>query len=427
MDMHRYHHNDEEQPTFFLEEISGRRTESVKAEILAWLSAIFVIFLVIFLLFFAFAYEAKASTVAPIDISSSGSTGTSWSLGLGPLSYCGYFSTDNGTSETRWNCDSNYPDSYDTNVEGWGFGDGVYTYYWMASENTPTANCPAYVAGKAECENYAPYKSVFTRTNGVWSDSYTPSYGGSGVTLSTPVDGTTLTSSPVLFSGVYNNVAPDMYNKLQFKLEGITEGLNNMSIFVPDIDLDSINGSNIPFSTKKRMYQMGEYTIQARLYNSANSSSTEWTALRTFILVGTSTTSTTTQANTFGSPTPLDCGTFDIGCYIKNAVMWLFWPEADDINQFLSLKTTMESRFPFAYATDIADLRTELFSATRNGSDGISVTTSIGDFTFISSALISDVPFSSTIKQLLTWLMWFMMVEYVYYKLIRTHDSVTPA
>jgi len=40
--------------------------------------------------------------------------------------------------------------------------------------------------------------------------------------------------------------------------------------------------------------------------------------------------------------------------------------------------------------------------------------------------MLEGIPLSSEVKTILTWLLWFMVAEFVYYRVIRAHDVNTP-
>jgi len=116
------------------------------------------------------------------------------------------------------------------------------------------------------------------------------------------------------------------------------------------------------------------------------------------------------------------------GC-IKNAGIWLFYPTQSSLQQFDSL--TLADRSPFAYAYDIGTLRTELFDSTQTASSTIGAefpwfggTTK--EWTFLSAAMLSAVPFSSTIRLFVGWILILFMAEHIYRKILTSHNPATP-
>lgn len=110
------------------------------------------------------------------------------------------------------------------------------------------------------------------------------------------------------------------------------------------------------------------------------------------------------------------------GC-LKNAFVWLFYPAADTVAQFNNL--TLSNRFPFAYAYQVNDIRNALFNTTQTASSTISVSTPIGNMTFLSAASMASVPFAGLIKTLLSAVMWFMAVMVIYRRILASHDNQT--
>lgn len=126
-----------------------------------------------------------------------------------------------------------------------------------------------------------------------------------------------------------------------------------------------------------------------------------------------------------------ECSLSSITGCIKNAFLWLFYPASDSIQKFTTIP--YEAKFPFVYVYQIQSIRNSLFSASSTAPTSVTVPLwKIGDaatstITLLSKDMIEDVPFSSTIFFILTALIWFGMAEYIYYRVIRTHDTNTPS
>jgi len=107
------------------------------------------------------------------------------------------------------------------------------------------------------------------------------------------------------------------------------------------------------------------------------------------------------------------------GC-LYNGFSALFVPSDVSLDNFLSLRTSLESKFPFAYAFDFTSAVTSLYSTAQTATSTITVPfASFGNITLISKAQIEAVPYASTIKQLLGWLMWISFAYLMYYKTLR--------
>jgi len=245
---------------------------------------------------------------------------------------------------------------------------------------------------------------------------FSPTISAVRVATPTPID---YTQNPITFSGTYDNI--DTFNQIQISLSNTTLNLQ-LNPYI--VEIPPVNIANGSWSRTISLPFQGEYDGLARLWDSANATSTAWVSF-SFGLGATTTTSTSTQANIPGSPTPIDCGTFDIGCYIKNAVVWLFYPSEDSTSQFSNL--TLENRFPFSYAYQVKEMRDELFGASQTATTTIGVNVpGFGQITFLSAALLSSVPYASTIRTILGWVLWLMMIEYLYLRILKAHDTQTP-
>jgi len=243
----------------------------------------------------------------------------------------------------------------------------------------------------------------------------------SGLTMTAPT-ATTYTNNPITFSGRYNNL--DFFNQVRFVLTNTTLGV---SVNMAPLSLPASQVVNGAWSVTRSLPFDGNYTVKAYLYDTYDATSTAYTSTIIFGLGTTTTTSTTTQANLPGSPLPIDCGTFDIGCYIKNAMVWLFYPTQASTDQFSQL--SLQSTFPFSYAYDTVDAVGELFNTSATASSTISVTVpwlnhTTTTFTFLSAALLSAVPFSGLIRTIISYLLWLGLAVYLYRSILKSHDDV---
>jgi len=134
-----------------------------------------------------------------------------------------------------------------------------------------------------------------------------------------------------------------------------------------------------------------------------------------------------------GLPEPEDCSLGNLTGCIKNAGVWLFYPSSDSINSFKGLSDTLSGKFPFAYAYGMNALRMELFNAVQTSTTSISLTFKIipghgtSTLELLSASKLTAVPYSGTVKIILGWILWLLGVEYIYYRVLRSHDSSTPS
>lgn len=261
-----------------------------------------------------------------------------------------------------------------------------------------------------------------TRAGGLWSGSNASTT--SKISIENPT-AQTYEENPVLFSGLYTN--SDTFNQIQFEL------INNDfagSLVFPNLTLGNINGQDISWSTSRVLPFQGNYSIRARLYDSSTGSTTSWSAPVDFGL-GTTTISTSTRSTLPGSPTPLDCSSLDFGCHIKNALVWLFYP-GNTIESLKEIYELLPSKIPFVYLYEVDDLRQELFGASSTPqtiSLAFKIIPGHGTSTIelLSKSKLEAVPYADTVHDVLTWILYFLAIEYIYYRVLRSHDSNTPS
>jgi len=251
----------------------------------------------------------------------------------------------------------------------------------------------------------------------VWDTAWGAYVPDDGITSTPSPTATTYTQNPVTFSGTYNNGQSNAYNQILFDVTNTTQGFE-MAITKPTT-MQSIEGATYSFD--QNLPAVGNYTYQVRLWDSVNATGTPWVTGTGFGL-GTTTIRTATSTNAFNDPTPESCDTLDIGCYIKVAIAWAFWPSQDSVDQFQSL--TLANSAPFQYAYDIGNVRNELLTASATSTLTVSVPFgSFGNITLLSASLLQAVPFSGTIRTLLGYLLWFLFAELVYYQILRSHNK----
>jgi len=121
-------------------------------------------------------------------------------------------------------------------------------------------------------------------------------------------------------------------------------------------------------------------------------------------------------------------GTF----HLSDCIGYLVSPSTGSTSPLSQLQSvSLAHAFPFAYMYQLGDIRQALFNATNTASSSLSVSIpwfggTTHEFTFISVAMLEAVPYASTIKTILAMLLWLMLAEFVYYKVIRVHDVTTP-
>jgi len=233
----------------------------------------------------------------------------------------------------------------------------------------------------------------------------------SSVSIDTPTN-QTYVSNPITFSGTYDNI--DTYNFIQFNLTYAS----STEVLFDSYPLNLVNGGPFDWSTTRNLPYTGSYSVRARLFDSGTGSTTNWTDWHDFALGATTT-------NPYVNAPLKDCDTLDIACYVANAFVMVFKPSPSSVAQFYSLDDSLEKRAPFVYAYQVPELYNGLFTATPTASSTFTFTIRDWSFTFLSKSQLEAVPYSSTIKTILGWLMWFAFVQLVYYQVIRIHNKDT--
>jgi len=122
-----------------------------------------------------------------------------------------------------------------------------------------------------------------------------------------------------------------------------------------------------------------------------------------------------------------DCGlTAWSGC-LSNSIRFLFYPSTASVDTFLQTYTTMQTKIPFVYVYQASTLLTSLYSGSASTIPTISVTTPIGDITFISQAQVAALPFVSLLRSLIAAGLWIMLFVVLYRKTITIHDNKATA
>ena len=124
------------------------------------------------------------------------------------------------------------------------------------------------------------------------------------------------------------------------------------------------------------------------------------------------------------STTYLDCSLTQLDNCLKNAGLWLFVPSTDSIQNFTDLRESISTKFPFNYVSDFKDAFATIF--TSDTTQSLEITVPFGEFgniTLLSHDLIADVPLATTIKTILTNLLWIMLVVHLYRRTLKIFNS----
>lgn len=141
-------------------------------------------------------------------------------------------------------------------------------------------------------------------------------------------------------------------------------------------------------------------------------------------------TGTSTPTNLY---TPQPCGISDLSGCFQNALAALFYPKSSPGSTFAAISDEARGKFPFVYIYQLGAIRTSLLSASSTAPTGLTVNIwkipgqATSTIELISQTKVASVPFSGTIYTVLTWLIWLLMAEYIYVRVIKMHDTTTPS
>lgn len=246
------------------------------------------------------------------------------------------------------------------------------------------------------------------------------------ITLSSPI-AQTYTNNPVTWVANYSLV-DGCYDSIVYQ----TEYLNASS--TPTFTLNQsptqfnqcvTAQTGVATSTVNLPFE-GNWRTRAMIVATSTASSTAWTAWTYFGLGNTSYATTTA-----GSFVPEDCNMLDVGCGFRNALGWAFIPTVDFWGQIDQYRQSAGTRAPFIYLQQMASSTNALLNTNATSTFAITLnnlhftpgaTTSL---TLLSSAQIEAVPFSSTIRTILGYLVWFFVARGFYRRVMRIFDDHT--
>lgn len=116
----------------------------------------------------------------------------------------------------------------------------------------------------------------------------------------------------------------------------------------------------------------------------------------------------------------IECGIMDIAGCLQLAIQRLFYPEPSAVERFKSL--TLRNSAPFSYVYDVENLWNKLFAGGGSMEYAVSADTPLGEFDFISASQIEAVPYASTIKTILGYLLYLFTAYTVYRRVLSVHN-----
>jgi hypothetical protein len=119
------------------------------------------------------------------------------------------------------------------------------------------------------------------------------------------------------------------------------------------------------------------------------------------------------------------CGLLNIGGCINNSFKYLFYPSTASVAGFSDGYDDLTGKIPFVYATQAKNLMVGMYSGTAGVVPAVTVTTGLGEITFISESMITTSPFASllpVLRGLIAGGLWVMLMIMLYRKTLSIHN-----
>lgn len=311
-----------------------------------------------------------------------------------------------GVTKDLWHkIDVNYNGTthiYSVSLDGSSFINSTYVHTFTSGSNTVDLVRNAYSGTNLLIDDYSDSNSLISPLS------------LNTITVTNPTSSPSTLASPFSFNfsgSAFSSSSPVVFDKFGCDLVNF----NTMEVIhcTPDI---LVSGSSISFNHTITLVDNTAYSIVGYLYNSADSSIPRYSSSVYYLSTGDG------GGITPGTIRPQSCTNYTgLASGICNFVVWLFVPSSDSLSKWNSI--TLYNSFPFSYLKDIGVAYSELFS--NSGSMSYTLTIPIWghELTLISPAMISAIPFASTVKTLLGYLIW-VIGGFTIYKIIlhKTHS-----
>lgn len=121
----------------------------------------------------------------------------------------------------------------------------------------------------------------------------------------------------------------------------------------------------------------------------------------------------------------LPCSITQIDNCIINSVRYLFVPSDETIDEFFLINSSLETKFPFAYAYDFYDVSANLYNSSTTQNLGLTLPFGdLGSTTIISTAQLEAVPFASSLRAIIAGLIWAMFAFLMYRRTLVVFNKV---
>lgn len=300
---------------------------------------------------------------------------------------------------------------FDDSYPGWNeacggsFSGTVYVNGWSRNIMPDNSEIIEFIGTLATFERSSI--GEFSNFNGTFIPYEVPTI---GITSTTPEANATGVNAFTTFTGTYDN--DGFYSDVMIGYTNLDAINQEIQWFVCQ---PAETGTNLNYSCNHSLATNTHYEFRVILSNG-----------ETYVEDSSNpyyfTTGTVYEVQT--PPTSSTCGTFDVGCYLENAISWAFGLSQETLNQFNNL--SLENKKPFSYIYDMDNLYEELFNDTPQNIN-IAIAFGSGSITLLSTDMLEDIPFQNIVRTILGAILIFGTAMLIYKKVIGIHDTAHTA
>lgn len=282
------------------------------------------------------------------------------------------------------------------------------------------------------------YAAHFDTSNG-WSFTIPDPDHTSRIISFSPTIGSSTATTTNLSATIYNNSASSSYQSVHFHLVNSNCDVTVQTCLYSPVDISlPINFDGMGTLSTTTQFANGLYVgyvtmeppdsitgLRPSSVMSFTAGINPSAALITFNTAQGTSTATTTDLSQ-------GCSTTVLGVPVGAFACFLFVPDVTTVAQIANLPQQLSGKLPFVYAFQINTIRQNVFNASGTASTSLTVSLwklgneATSTLTLISASQIAAVPFAGMVKSILTFLIWLGMAEYIYYRVLRIHDTNTP-
>jgi len=120
-----------------------------------------------------------------------------------------------------------------------------------------------------------------------------------------------------------------------------------------------------------------------------------------------------------------DCGLSNLSGCFNNSLRFLFIPSEEVINDLVVTKDELDTKIPFVYVSDIQTVMSEIFNTEQSETLDVELDLGFGTVTLIDESMIANAPQASTIRTLLSYILWITFALGAYRMALGIHNKET--